>query len=76
MNAPSNVVPLQYAASCHSALLNILYEALRRAVPRGLMEHDDAQELLTLCASRDSGTVRVAVEAVLRALEASRAGAA
>lgn len=73
MSIPNNVTSLSYAHTCHSALLNILYEACKRSVARGLLPHADAQELLTLAASRDSGIVRLAVEAVLARLESSRA---
>jgi hypothetical protein len=69
MPQSSNVIPLQYAASCHSALVNILYHALQRAVPRGLVSPNDAEELLTLSAQHHSGIARGAVEAVIGALE-------
>lgn len=66
-----NVIPLPWSLTCHSALLNVLFEALKRAVARGLVTHAQAEELMTIGAARDCGVLRASIEVVLGALERS-----
>ena len=65
-----NVVALPRSHVCHSALLNVLFEALKRAVARGLVTHADAERLMCDGAARDCGVLRASVEVVLGVLEA------
>lgn len=71
MREPCRVIPLPYALACHSALLHILHEAIKRAVARGLLSHANAEELLTIGASRDCAVLRASVEVILGVLERS-----
>ena len=70
VSAPvSNVIRCQYALACHNALLNILLEACKRCVARGLMSHEEAADVLSLAASANAGRVRDACEVVLARLQ-------
>lgn len=66
----ANVVPLPWSLACHSALLNVLFEALKRAVARGLVTHTDAERLMCDGAARDCAVLRASIEVVLGVLEA------
>lgn len=63
-----NVIRCQYALACHNALLNILLEACKWAVARGLMPHEEAAECLSLASQANAGRVRDAVEVILARL--------
>ena len=67
-----NVCPFPYALAMHAALLNVLFEALKRASARGLITSSDAESLLSAGASRDCSVLRASVEVVLATLEGSR----
>lgn len=75
MTAPSNVIRYQYALACHSALLNILLAACKRAVARGLMHHEEAAQALSLASQANAGSVRAACEVVLARLQERPLGA-
>lgn len=76
MSASSNIIRYQYALQCHSALLNILLAACKRAVARGLMHHEEAAEALSLASCANAGSVRGACEVVLARLHERPLGAA
>ena len=69
---PNNVRPLPYALACHSALLNVLFEACKRARARGLLSDANVTELLSIAAGRDNAVLRASCELVLGELERSR----
>lgn len=67
-----NVRPFPHALAMHAALLNVLFEALKRASARGLIAPADAESLLSVGAQRDCAVLRASVEVVLATLEGSR----
>lgn len=65
------VVQFNYAHVCHSALVELLVEASRRAIERGKLPANVANFLIKQCRRRNSAVVRQNVELVMELLESA-----